>query len=227
MTVAAKPGERVFNIPAASDSQAKALTGLRSSMADVLDAMDGGAGCKNGKTTFFAQAEQFQRLWNSTLDVFASLLLPQFKGVPSAVAMLTEGISKDGKWGPQMAWCCAVIEAWQRNGVQNPPARACQVALWTASYPEASDMLRIRVTNSLGESPEPSPDTEPAPDEPEPPQQSQPQQQQAPVQQHQFQDQQVQTVLGTKAGSGMPWWSWGLIGAAALGSGYLAWRYMR
>jgi hypothetical protein len=220
VTVAAEPGETTLNIPSASDEQVRAIGALRASMAGVLSAMQRGSGCKNGKTVFFGPAEAFQDLWNRTLGTFAPLLLPQFQGVSSAVAMLTGGIEKDGKWGPQMAWCCSILDAWQRHGITLPPARACNVALWVASYPETVDMLQVRVTNSLGE----------VPDKPAAPAQQQQQQQQqqpqSPVQQHQFQ--QDELVLGTKAGaSGVPMWAWVVVAGAAVGGGYLAWRYIR
>ena len=210
MTIAAQAGEKVFNIPSATDAQVAAVQEVRQSMARVLDGMAGGAGCSGGLTTFFAAAEQFQTLWNQKISVFGMLLA---SGLPQQLRYIaTDGISKDGKWGIQMRTCCASLEAWAGLGIAAPPEPACNVGLWLAAYPEAPDELRVRVVNSFGTETPATPQT-PTPDGPI-----------VPAQPAQVTFQQDQQVLGTTRRAGMPVWAWLGIGAVAVGGSYFLWR---
>lgn len=217
MAITGQPDEQVFIIPTATDEQVRAIQVVRESMARVLDGLEAGQGCDNGRLTFFSAAEQFQDLWNTKIAVFGGLLAP---GLPNDLRYIaTQGIAKDGKWGVQMRTCCAAIAPWDAAGIAYPPIPACQVALWLAAYPNAQALLRERVVNRFAQpapSASPPPPPAPVPTTPEPAT--------PPASPQQVEFPQDQVVLGTKARSGMPWWGWLFLGFGAVGGGYYVWR---
>jgi hypothetical protein len=91
-------------MPSASAAQIQALTDLRAMAVRMLDAMEGGAGCKKPHTLVkTTTVSTFQTQWNTRVSTLKSL----YKSVGVAIGPLTI----DGKYGPKTAfavWLCLV-----------------------------------------------------------------------------------------------------------------------